>query len=227
LSDFLDGLVRRAVGTTVPKVTARPAQRGEDRHTNFEPAEFVTNAEPGLGVQRNEPNARGPKTIQNLQLASQPRSPLEPLIQDSGESPRAAANPLMPAAPITAQSILNSERTNHDPDRTAPVTAVSSPRSVMVDRLLITETRDRTLPVVEVRPQIQQVPMQSLSAGNAAQIPSIPQDGVRPVEVHIGMIEVEVAPPARLAPPTSQRPRSAAPNTFDRYNDMRRYRRRG
>lgn len=228
MSDFLDGLVRRAAGTTVPKVTARPAQPGEGRHADFEPVEFVTNAEPGLDVQRIDPKVHGPRTIQNFQPALQPRFPAaEPLIRDSGESRRAAGNPLIPAAPIAAQSILNSEKTTHDPDRTAPVPAVSSSRSVMVERHRTTEPRDRTLPVVEVTPQIQHAPMQSLTLGNEAPIPSNHQAGVRPVEVHIGMIEVEVAPPARLTPPTPQRPRSAAPNTFERYNDMRRYRRRG
>jgi hypothetical protein len=227
LSDFLDGLVRRAVGTKVPKVAARPAQPGEAGHADFEPAEFVTNAEPGLDVQRRDPAVYGPKTIQNFQPASQPRfHAAEPPIRDSGESRRAAGNPLIPVAPIAAQSILNSERRNHDPDRTAPVPAVSS-RSVMVERHLTTETRDRALPVVEVTPQIQHAPMQSLTPGNEAPIPSIPQAGVRPVEVHIGTIEVEVAPPARPTVPTPPRPRSAAPYAFDRYNDIRRYRRRG
>lgn len=226
MSDFLDGLVRRAVGTTVPKVTARPAQPGEVGHADFGAAEFVTNAEPGMDVQPIDLNVHGPGTIRNLQPASQPRFPAaEPLAPDSGES--RAGNPLMPASPIAAQSILNSERTNHDPDRTAPDPAVSSLRSVMVERHLTTETRDRTLPVVELTPQIQHAPMQSLKSGNATPIPSIPQAGMRPVEVHIGMIEVEVAPPARLTPPTPPRPRSTAPYAFERYNDMRRYRRRG
>ena len=225
MSDFLDGLVRRAVGTTAPKVTARPAQPGEAHHADFEPAELVTNSEPGLDVQRIDPNVHGPRTIQNFQPGSQARFPAEePLIRDKGESRRAAGNPLIPAAPIAAHSILNSERTNPDPDRTAPVPAVSSSRSVIVERHLTTETRDRTLPVVEVTPQIQYAAMQSLTPDNAA---SIPQAGVRPVEVHIGMIEVEVSPPARLTPPTPQRSRSTAPYAFDRYNDMRRYRRRG